>query len=331
MFTFNLNIFSRYRAELMGVATLMIIVCHSPHYVTMPGWLATILGNGGTGCDVFLFLSGMGMFNSYMSHVKKGKSIISWYWKRYVRIFIPCAFIITGMMIYHGGLTKGSLGYYLVDLSGFLYLTGNLALWYVSCALLLYLLTPLVHNILTRKKKWVWLALLCFCSLLFWYVDLGDSSLIHNWQFCISRFPSYFIGYTLAIYIKKNKESNMFVFVLLPLLLYSIFFVLNHTVGTNYSLFWTQGIPIMTVSALFINWVNSNVVNKAFSFLGSISLESYATNVLVLPNLNILPNSVAGICINPNNLTFYFLATVICLMISVIVNRISKNIINNIS
>lgn len=331
MCSFSLGLFSKYRAELMGIAALMIIVCHSPHYIQMPNWLDTILSNGGTGCDVFLFLSGMGMFNSYTNHKLKGNNVFSWYWKRYVRIIIPCAFFIIGIMIYRGGVSTISLPYFVIDLLGFLYLTGNSGLWYVSCALILYLLTPIVHKALTGNSRWVWLVVFCFLALLFWYVDLGESSMVHNWQFCVSRFPSYFIGYSLAKDIKENKDSNVFLFILIPLMLYAVFFALNHTIGTNFSLFWTQGIPVMTICALFIDWFKSKVLNNVLDFMGSISLESYVTNVLVISNFSWLSYMLNGLGINHWNLAYYIVGTLICLLLSYIIHVVSLCCIKHVS
>ena len=57
---FNLDLVSKYRTELMGVATILIILCHMPaHGVAMPSILKTIIAHGGTGCDIFLLLSGL--------------------------------------------------------------------------------------------------------------------------------------------------------------------------------------------------------------------------------------------------------------------------------
>lgn len=68
---FNLFDFSRFRSELMGVATILIILCHTTKYnMVMPSWLYTIFGNCGAGVDIFLFLSGMGIFNSYANREK---------------------------------------------------------------------------------------------------------------------------------------------------------------------------------------------------------------------------------------------------------------------
>lgn len=91
----NLNTFSVYRTELMGIATILIIVCHMPVFgVVMPHWLQTILGCCGFGVDIFLFLSGMGMYNSYVTSRMKNKTVLRWLAKRYLRIVVPLVLIV---------------------------------------------------------------------------------------------------------------------------------------------------------------------------------------------------------------------------------------------
>lgn len=167
---FNLFYFSRFRSELMGVATILIILCHTTKYnLVMPSWLYTILGNCGAGVDIFLFLSGMGIFNSYANREKNKTSIHKWFWKRYIRIIIPCALFIVPLTILEYFKSSSSaigIGGILLNLSGFGYLFDKGALWFVTCILLLYLITPLIHKLLTMKNKYLYVIFLCFISLL---------------------------------------------------------------------------------------------------------------------------------------------------------------------
>ena len=104
-YSFNLGLFSKYRSELMGIATLLIIICHAPIYgVQMPQWLSILLSNGGLGVDIFLFLSGMGIYNSWTSNKKKRNNLLFWLSKRYIRIIIPSILII--IPIYIWGLNQ---------------------------------------------------------------------------------------------------------------------------------------------------------------------------------------------------------------------------------
>ena len=60
----NLGDLSRYRTELMGLSALLILLCHSSSYVDMPQVMVYVLSAANIGVDLFLFLSGMGMWFS---------------------------------------------------------------------------------------------------------------------------------------------------------------------------------------------------------------------------------------------------------------------------
>lgn len=61
----RINNLSTYRTQLMGIATLMIIACHAPASgVVMPHFLSRIFNLGNFGVDLFLLLSGLGVYYS---------------------------------------------------------------------------------------------------------------------------------------------------------------------------------------------------------------------------------------------------------------------------
>lgn len=61
----NLNVFSQYRSALMGFSTILILICHSIEYVGVDkGIMYHLLVQGNRGVDIFLFLSGIGIFYS---------------------------------------------------------------------------------------------------------------------------------------------------------------------------------------------------------------------------------------------------------------------------
>lgn len=62
---FHVNDISEYRTELMGVATLLVIFGHSAgNGVVMPGWLESFCGLASVGVDIFLLVSGLGLWYS---------------------------------------------------------------------------------------------------------------------------------------------------------------------------------------------------------------------------------------------------------------------------
>ena len=321
----NLGLFSRYRGELMGVATLLIILCHMyPNGVKMPMFMRYVLANGGAGCDVFLFLSGFGICHSYHGNIVKGKNVWHWYCKRYLRIFLPCAIIMVPFYWYLAYPDSCDWMAILINASGFGFLFKAGTLWYVSCTLLLYLITPLLDKMLTGKNKWLYVAVLSVVCLAFGYPRFGGYEMLAPWQFCIQRFPDFFIGYAMTKEIMSGKLiGNLWLLIVAPSFFCIISFLSNHYLDTNFSYFWSQGLVLLTISVLVVHKLHSAKINTALRFLGVVSLESYATNVVILPHfmkasyLSCLYDSIIG------SWALYGLITFCCLLFSYIISKMS--------
>ena len=168
------------------------------------------------------------------------------------------------------------------------------------------------------------LFLLIIVCLTIAYICILPSNLI----FCIQRWPCYIIGYYVAGKIRENGRGNIFLFVFLPLLVYAVCFWANHTIGTHFSLFWMQGIAVVSFMACVLNAVQCGKVNKGLVFLGGISLESYITNEYLLRYLQGLFDFLDAVLIS--NLVFYIWGTVLCLIVSFFVNMLCVRLIRRI-
>lgn len=107
--------------------------------------------------------------------------------------------------------------------------------------------------------------------------------------------------------------------------------MLNRSIGTHLSLFWLQGIFLTSVITLMLKF---SIVPKFLSLLrrmGSISLESYATNIMLIPLFRFWNFEFWGIDLNMGRWSFYVIGTLLCLVISYIVNKLSKYLIAQIS
>ncbi len=322
---FSLNIFSKYRPELMGVATLLIILCHASAFgVEMPGYIKTILGNGGIGVDMFLFLSGIGMYNSFQKVKRKELKLCVWYYRRWVRIVVPCLILILSITYALSFIREVSWGTCLLEISGFGFIVRKGALWFLSCILMLYILTPLLDHFISRKSFHVSCLLIIVCLIMAYTHILPG-----NFTFCIQRWPCYIIGYYVAGRIREKKSGNIFLWGGLPLLGYALCFLANHTVGTHFSLFWMQGIAVVSLVAYGMDAVSCRQVNRMLVFLGGISLESYITNEYVLRYLQSL---FKHLYITPtSNLAFYVGGTVLCIAVSFLANKLGVMLIKRIS
>lgn len=91
-FKYNLSDLSTYRTQMMGIATLMIIICHScASKVIMPDSLAYLFRFGNLGVDIFWFLSGIGLYYSLIKNDLSSKECyyMSFYKRSIYRIYIP--------------------------------------------------------------------------------------------------------------------------------------------------------------------------------------------------------------------------------------------------
>ncbi|MDO5137595.1 MAG: DUF6020 family protein, partial [Oscillospiraceae bacterium] len=122
---------SRHRAEIMGLAMIMIMFCHSNVMIQNPFWedtykiLKTIAQ---VGVDIFLFLSGIGCYYSY----KRCCKIFRFYKRRAVRIFPTYLLIVTVRIVldvaldgytYTGAIQRNSLISF--------FASGELVTWFI--------------------------------------------------------------------------------------------------------------------------------------------------------------------------------------------------------
>lgn len=94
----NLSFISKFRTELMGIAMLLVVWHHLPMNINFSvyDFLKT---NGGFGVDIFLLLSGMGLYFS----TSKGLEMKKYAIKRAIRIFPIYSLIIVVLSIIKGG------------------------------------------------------------------------------------------------------------------------------------------------------------------------------------------------------------------------------------
>lgn len=101
---FNFFHISKLRLELMGVGTLLILLCHSVgNNVKMSGFLAKIADNGQIGVGLFLFLSGLGLsfsLNRYNWNLDKEAWLRQWYKKCFGRVLYPYFLIAIPYLLY---------------------------------------------------------------------------------------------------------------------------------------------------------------------------------------------------------------------------------------
>ena len=147
---------SKYRSVLMGLAIIWVVWFHSSVKIDfLP------IGNsafkflkqiGYGGVDVFLLISGMGIYHSLE------KNSISQYIKNRVKKIIPVwwgyllIYLVIAQFILHVSMT-------LSEIIGFTTFTGfwldmkNQGNWYLYAIMLFYLISPVIHSLLKNSNK----------------------------------------------------------------------------------------------------------------------------------------------------------------------------------
>lgn len=223
----NMQSLSLYRTELMGLAAILIIVCHStqgPCPIDSVGVLHKLVVAGNYGVDIFLLLSGVGLCYS-LEHLYEGEGGLKrWYKRRFIRIMVPYFILVVpwwGIVCIMEGVEFRT---FLWRVSTMSYWTNHDGVWFLSMLLPLYLFTPF-YGWLVKKSAWhqsclpaiFILAIICFGPRAYELQPLDKTSVFANISFCLVRLPSFFVGYWAASYVKKGTEIPIWLAIVIPL------------------------------------------------------------------------------------------------------------------
>ena len=320
MKAFQLSDISSYRGELMGLSTILILICHSVAYIDMHKILLYALSFGNVGVDLFLFLSGMGLWYS----LKNRKiALTCWYFMRYKRILVPYLLIIIPLTLirYEYGLLKNmDISYILRFISTIQFWINHNGAWFIAALIPLYLAAPGIYKLLRKYgSKAAIIMILLFYAFLFipqhWFAPaLGE--ILTNVQFVMVRATCFVLGMWMGTYIEQKKQLPLWSLILMIFAGILAMAVTKHMV---YCYFFFC-LPLLYVMCVFLK--TELKVRHICSFWGDISLESYLFNgsipifvILIFDHFYI-----SDYC----NIMSYGLAIVVGTFMSVISNRIFK-------
>ena len=321
---------SRYRGELMGIAMIFIFLFH----VALPrsDMFFGLRRVGNIGVDMFLFLSGVGLWFSWMKH----PSLKHFFKRRYLRVY-PTWFIISCLYYiphFHGGGVRAW-----VDLIGDItinwdfWLHDELKFWYIPAMMMLYLFAPPYMQLIRRHPVYRWLPVV----MILWCILVQYVSPIHNAvghiEIFWSRVPIFFIGINMGEAVRRKDKMDgasiwMILIVFAMTLSASIF--LEQELHGHFPIYVERMlyIPLTITTILLLNRVFRRTpkwFNTIFKFVGALSLECYLIHIHFV--LDYMPKTWG-----------YWTSFLVCLLITMplawvlskIVDYISNFIENNI-
>ena len=156
-FYFNINKISISRQFLMGIAILWIVLFHSfvgtDIRLSYPLYLKYIIVNGSCGVDIFVFLSGFGIFCSLHNNPNE----INFYKKRILRLLPIFPLVIVDILIFYIAykhITFVQIFGYILQVNFWIYPIESYKLyfWYISFIIVCYFISPIFYNIIVRLQ-----------------------------------------------------------------------------------------------------------------------------------------------------------------------------------
>lgn len=162
---------SRFRGALMGIAMLIIILFHVD--LARSDMFFGLRRMGNLGVDMFLFLSGIGLWFSWM----KNPSCKHFYFRRLIRIYpawliIASLFYIPRIHVHDVSSLINLLGE--IGFNWGFWLHDELNFWYIPAIMMLYLFAPPYMELIKRHPVYRWLpvVMIMWCILVEWVTPI---------------------------------------------------------------------------------------------------------------------------------------------------------------
>lgn len=337
---FSFAAISNTRGYIMGLATFMVVFCHS--YISfdylfknapfIADTLNAIRKMGVSGVDVFLIISGFGLYYSFSNNSK----IIQFYKKRITRI-LPAAIIVP--VFWYAQKDMNGLGDFFKKVTNFnFYTDGVRNFWYLALIVVLYAIYPLIHKLIEKTGIYGTLGLIALTvtgTLLLKKFDYQQYLYI---EIALWRIPTFFLGVWFARLAKKDVHIPYFVIAILGILL-----IPATVMGFHYCSQWISekafnygtlimiqrllgnviGVCTTLVFAALLNNRN-NPFTTFLTWLGSYSLEIY----LIHGNLGGLLYSKISTG-DPSHLAYYIIVFIISIPLAMALKAFSDSINKN--
>ena len=273
---------SRYRGELMGAAMLFVVLFH----VGLPREDAFfgLRRVGNIGVDMFLFLSGVGLWFSWT----KNPSARHFFLRRFLRIY-PAWLIAASAFYVPDFLTHGGHSTSLIDLFGDImvnwdfWLHDELTFWYIPATMALYLVTPAYLRLIIKHPIYRWLpvAMIMWCILVQYVTPIHH--LVGHLEIFWSRVPIYFIGLNAGAAVQEKRSldgASIWMILLIFGMALASSIYLEQVRHGQFPLFLERMlyIPLTVTAILLLNRVFRRTpgwFNHTFRFVGALSLETY--------------------------------------------------------
>lgn len=298
--TVDMSDLSRYRGQLMGAAMLMVILFHigGMRHDTI---FYCISRCGNVGVDVFLFLSGIGLWFAWSRLVEREglsqdvrrtpswRALAAFYRRRYIRVYpawlvIACAYYIPLYAEGRAGLADTALS---IAVNWGFWEHDELTFWFIPAIMALYTVAPAYMELIRRKPVWRWMpaAAMMLCVLVQYWAPLHRT--VGHLEIFFSRIPIFLIGVNAGLWVKQGRCLEPSARGVLWLM-----FVMSAVACVNFEDGLRGRFPLFLERMVYIPLTVSMTlllcrllrrlpkrVNGGLAFVGGVSLELYLIHI----------------------------------------------------
>ncbi len=324
----SFNIFSRYREMLMGLAIISILIFHYTedcsligiNYVGFIKYYKTYIGSSGV--DIFLLLSGLGLYYSF----SKNSDIKNFYIKRIKRVIVPYFLLAIPVYIWYDFvyLSDGIVAFLKNLFFVTLFTNNNILFWYIFFIIICYLIFPLIFKFIHKNNSYV----ASFKISLIIIFLLGGIYLIYKYypgifnryNIMLLRFIPFILGILLGkMSYRSTRIKYSFILFILGI---------GMVVLIRYNLIYNRIFLFIFLLSIFF-WIiyfldflknKENIIVKSFSFFGRYSLEIYLVHVAIRKIIKAYgyPTYKVG---------YYLIFIVVSIIVSILFNLLIKKVL----
>lgn len=273
---------------LKGFSIITIVLMHLLDNISsLPPIIHTMSAVGGTGVHVFFLCSGIGLYTSYLKHKT---SYVTFFKKRFFKIYIPYIIIILfaffSPWLYYGDnkITALLSHVFLFKMFSPVYDSSfGEPFWFISTLFQLYaLFIPMCWLKEKTNSKW-FTAMFCSISISWWFfcyfLGIGN---IRIWgSFCFQYIWEFAIGFVLAEKFYFHKKYNISNYLLFTLAIIGIGLQASMALYSNVLKLFNDIPALVGYLSLALLLSNISFVNNFCNKLSSFSYELYLIHNLV--------------------------------------------------
>ncbi len=282
---------SRYRQQLMGLAMIFIILFH----ISLPrsDMFFGLRRMGNIGVDIFLFLSGVGLWFSWTKMRQEEQPFLrkwaAFYWRRLKRVY-PAWVTVASLYYIPRFIDKPTHSpEQWLDLFGDIavnwgfWLHDELTFWYIPATMMLYIFAAPYMEMLCRCPVYRWMAVVpvIWCVMVQYVTPIHQS--VGHIEIFWSRVPIFFLGINIAESVRRRETIDgraLWLIAFLAVMCLGACIWLEQMRHGKFPLFIERMVYIpLTVSGVLLLAKALCHAPRAFhaatSWVGAISLETY--------------------------------------------------------